>query len=378
MEANREIWSGRNVCVTGGTGFLGYQVAGLLARLGAKVRVLALPTARPHPVQIDHDGVIECVFGDVRDADTVRRALGDSEFVFHTAGLVSVWPERPEPMYRVHVEGTANVLEAAARVGARVIQTSSIVTVGASRRPDLLDEDASFELDQLRVDYVHAKRASERLALEAAANGGDVVVANPGYMVGPEDHGRSVMGRFCLRFWKGRVPITPPGGFNLVDVRDVALGLILAAERGQSGRRYILGGENLDFRAFHAVLAQVAGLKPRAAPIVPWWSLAMLSSLSEARARFTGKEPYPSFQHVLLNRYYWFYRSDRATNELGFRPRPIEISLAEAHAWHSARHGLKLGKINSWWMRPPKIMNDSLRARERERVVPQPHRASST
>ena len=134
----------------------------------------------------------------------------------------------------MHVTGTRHVLEAAG--GARVVHTSSVVAVGASRSGRIFDEEASFPLAGLRVPYVCAKRAAEELALQAAAGGTDVVVVNPGYLVGPEDHEPSAMGRFCVRAWKGRMILAAPGGYNFVDVRDVAAGHLLAAERGRSGR----------------------------------------------------------------------------------------------------------------------------------------------
>jgi dihydroflavonol-4-reductase len=190
------------------------------------------------------------------------------------------------------------------------------------------------------------------VALEAAERGKDVVVTNPGYLVGPDDHGRSVMGRFCVRFWKGRILLVPPGGFNLVDVRDVARGHLLAAEHGEAGRRYVLGGENHNFPEFLSMLAGAADMCPRVLPHVPWWTLSAVAGLSECRAKLTRREPYPSFQHVSLNRYFWFYRSDRAERELGYRYRPLRASLNDAYRWYVACGALGIRGLNRWLMRP--------------------------
>jgi dihydroflavonol-4-reductase len=271
--------------------------------------------------------------------------------IFHTAGVVAVWGTELARLPSVNVVGTQNVLDAAGRV-ARVVHTSSVMTIGATRRPEPLTEEDAFDLNALKVDYVHVKRASEHIALEAAARGQDVVVTNPGYLVGPEDYHRSVMGRFCKRFWKGRIPVAPPGGFNLSDVRDVARGHLLAAEHGQAGRRYILGGENRTFPEFMALLAEVASLSPRGLPRIPCWTLSALAALSEVRSKLTEKEPYPSFQHVRLNRFYWFYRSDRAALELGYRTRPLIETLADTYQWHTAQDVLTVEGLNRWWMRP--------------------------
>jgi dihydroflavonol-4-reductase len=179
-----------------------------------------------------------------------------------------------------------------------------------------------------------------------------VVVVNPAYLVGPEDHERSVMGRTCVRFWKGRLPLAPPGGFNLVDVRDVAAGHLLAAEHGRAGRRYLLGGEDHSFVSFLRLLADAAGLRPRWLPRLGTWGLAVLAVLAEGRARVFGKEAYPSFGHVRLNRHDWFCTSDRARVELGYEARPLRQTLADAYEWFRRQDGLALRGVQRWWMRP--------------------------
>jgi dihydroflavonol-4-reductase len=343
------FWHGRRVCVTGGAGFLGFHLVGLLRKRGARVRTFGLQARPDHPLlQI---GDVEHRFGDVLDAQAVRRALADCEVVFHTAGLVAVWGPALAKMRAVHVEGTRNVLAAAAPQ-ARVVHTSSVVAVGASRAGSPLDEDSPFNLRELRVDYVQAKREAEEAALAAAAAGQQVVVVNPGHLLGPQDHEGSVMGRFCLRVWKGRTIMAPPGALNVVDVRDVALGHLLAAERGQPGRRYILGSDNVTLAELVRRLAAVAQLQPRWLPRAPHWLMSGVAGLCEARSWWTQREPYPSFQHARLNRFQWYYRSDRARRELGYTTRPLDETLADAYRWHSQQHPWTLRALNRWWMRP--------------------------
>lgn len=349
MDGDGGFWCGKQVCVTGGTGLLGYQVVRCLLGAGAGVRVLALPLRGPHPVE--GDPRVRLIWGDVRDPFLVRHAVSGCDVVFHLAGVVAVWGPALRRMRDVHTLGTKTVLEVAP-ASARVVVTSSVVTVGAADGPELLDEDSPFTLDDLRIDYVHAKRAAEGDALGRAAEGRDDVVTNPGYLVGPEDFERSVMGRFCVRYWRGMLPVAPPGGLNLVDVRDVARGHLLAAERGRPGRRYILGGENRTFTEFMAGLAEVVGFRPRATPVLPYWGLSALAGCSEFRSRLTRRHPYPALQHARLNRYHWFYRSDRARDELGFSSRPLLESLADTFDWFSARKTLKPRGPGRWWMRP--------------------------
>lgn len=342
------FWHGKRVCVTGGSGFLGFHLVKQLRRRGARVRVLALVPRSGHPLWNLPD--VEKRFGDLLVADHVRHALAGCDVIFHTAGIVAVCGPSLERMFEVHVTGTRNVLEAAP-AGARIVHTSSIVAVGASRQKEVLDEDSPFNLAGLKVDYVQAKRAAEGVVLQAAAHGQDVIVANPGYLVGPEDHERSVMGQFCSRFWRGRILVTPPGGFNLVDVRDVAAGHLLAAEHGQPGRRYILGGENRTLAEFTHLLARTAGWQPRGLPRLPRCLMRAVAGLAHLRSWWTRREPYPSMQAARIHQHVWFCRSDRAMRELGYRSRPLEQSLAETYAWYTAQGLAGPRGFNGWWLR---------------------------
>ena len=343
------FWAGKRVCITGGTGFLGWQIARQLLDLHAEVRVLALPPDAGHPIH--REARFGTYFGDVRDPVIVQRALQGCPVVFHTAGVVGAWRKLLEVMWSVHREGTANVLKFA-DADARIVHTSSLTTIGGTRGGEILTEESPFNREGTKIAYVQAKRAAENAALQAATEGRDVVVTNPGYLVGPEDYERSIMGRFCVRFWKGRIPLAPPGGFNLVDVRDVATGHLLAAERGQRGRRYLLGGENHRFPSFEKLLAQVAHYRPRGLPRVPWILLAAMAGFAELRSRLNGKEPYPSMGHVRLNRYCWFGSSQRASDELGYTARPLLDSLRDSFAWHNGHDPIRPRGLNRWWIRP--------------------------
>jgi dihydroflavonol-4-reductase len=349
MASRNSFWTDKTVCVTGGSGFLGYHIVQQLLAAGARVRVFSLAPPAGHPLW-ERSEIIK-IFDDIRDSEAIRRGTAGCDVIFHTAGIVATWGPGLAQMHSVHVEGTRAVLEAAPRA-ARIVHTSTIRTIGASRDGTPLTEDSPFDLHDFGEEYVQTKHAAEQLALAAAGQGRDLVVTNPGFLVGPEDYGRSDLGGFCARFWKGRMPMAPSGGINLADVRDVAAGHLLAAEHGRLGRRYILGGENRSFRAFMLDLAHAAGMRPRALPRLPNWGLAALAAGSELCAWLTHKEPCPSFQHVRLSWFFWYVSSDRAAQELDYSTRPLETSLRDTYRWHCTRAEPRLRGLNRWWMRP--------------------------
>src|SRR6185312_6331666 len=191
-EPRREFWHGMPVCVLGGTGFLGSHLIERLLHHGARVRDLSLlPSDRR---AIRHPGM-EYRVGDVRNAGDVRGAVAGARVVFLAAGSVAIGRTARSAL-DAHRDGVRRVLDALP-ADTRLVLTSSVVAVGATRSHRTLDESAKFTLDRLNVGYVHAKRAAEVEALSAAASGRDVVIVNPGYLFGPGDPGPSVMGRYC-------------------------------------------------------------------------------------------------------------------------------------------------------------------------------------
>lgn len=338
MDVNRRFWADKRVCVTGGTGFLGWHLVRQLRELTPHVRIFGLaPKAKALADQLQP---LDCVFGDVRDADAVRQAIHDCDIVFHTAGNIAIWGPGLAAMHEIHLGGTKNVIQSLAP-SARLVHTSSVMAIGASGDGEVLTESSPFNLQALRMDYVHAKKNAEDAVQNAAQQGVDAVIVNPGYLIGPVDYENSVMGKFCLRFWKRKMPILPPGALNYVDVRDVARGHLLAAEHGQRGRRYILGGENRTIREFAYLLAGVRGMSMRWRWSMPVWANTLLASLGEWRGSLLNREPYPSMQFARMSRHVWHFSSARAEAELGFRSRPIADSLADAHQWFCAEGFLK-------------------------------------
>jgi dihydroflavonol-4-reductase len=326
-----EFWSRRPVAVTGGTGFLGHHVTRQLAARGAEVRAIVRAGSRKE--RLASVG-IEWREASLNDRTSLADVMAGCEIVIHIAGAVdfeSDWNR----LLEVNVRGTENLLAAASRAGVRrVVCTSSIVAVGASTQPEELDETSSWNLESLAVPYVTSKRWAEERAL--ACRELEVVVVNPTSVVGPDDFSGSEFGTLCNRFWRGRLPFHFGGGNNFVDVRDVATGHLLAAERGRTGERYILGGENRSYGDFFRALSGVAE-RPIFRLRLPS-ALGRLVAFVNARVpQRAGKHPYLTSAQARLLLLYFFARSEKARRELGYEPRPLRDSLADAHAFWMGR-----------------------------------------
>ena len=249
--------------VTGATGFLGSHVARALAAQGAQLRLLVRPTSDLRNIE---DLRAERVPGDLRDPASIEKALAGCEAVFHVAADYRLWVRDPEQMYRSNVEGTRSLLEAARKQGVRrVVYTSSVATMGFASNGQanghLADEQSPVSLADMIGHYKRSKFMAEQVAFDAARSGVDVVVVNPTTPVGERDIKPTPTGRIVLDFLKRKFPAYVETGLNLVDATECAHGHIQAFEKGKSGERYILGGENLTLKQILDRLAAITGLK---------------------------------------------------------------------------------------------------------------------
>jgi dihydroflavonol-4-reductase len=306
--------------VTGATGFLGSHLVPLLADRGDTVR--ALVREGTDATSLERIGV-EVVRGDVLDPDAVGRAADDCALVFHLAGVLT-YERRDEPRARrVNVDGVRTLL-AAADPAARVVHVSSVSTIGPPASPGgAATEDSPFAPWAERLVYHPTKRDGERLALDAAASGRDVVVANPGFLIGPGDV-HEVTTWLVRRYLRGELRVVIDGGLSFVDARDVASGLLTLAERGRAGERTILTnrGGNLSYEAFFKRIGELTGVRRRMVKVPA--SLALVS------ARIV---PWPLPPGQLdAARHWWFYDPAKAEAELAFAPRPIDETIADTAA----------------------------------------------
>jgi len=304
--------------VTGAAGFIGSHVVAALAAAGASVRAFDLraPAELPQGVEFSQ--------GDLLDGDALRRALAGCDTVFHLAALYSYSPRDSAAMERVNVEGTRVLL---AQAGARrIVHTSSCATCGpvAGRAATEEDGPAAWEL---RVAYKRTKLAGERLALEAAARGADVVIVNPTTPVGPGDRRPTPTGKMVADVAGGRArAYLARSALNIVAVEDVARGHLLACERGRAGRRYLLGGENISMKDTFAAIAVAAGRQPPRLA-VPWPAAYGAAWVASALLR----EPrLLLLDEVRVARWPMLFDDARARAELGYTSVPAASALARA------------------------------------------------
>ncbi|MBD89808.1 MAG: hypothetical protein CL940_05695 [Deltaproteobacteria bacterium] len=320
--------------VTGGTGFIGAHVVRLLVEAGVRVRVLALESDKAELL----DGLdVEIVRGDLETGQGFDELLDGADGLFHLAAIYALYLKDPDLMFRVNVEGTRKLLEAAAAHPVkRVVYTSSIAAVGSRVGRTPADESCVFDPAGIDEVYVLSKAESERVAL-AAAKDIDLVAVNPSFPVGPGDINPTPTGRLVHDVARGRLPVRISGGLNLVDVRDVAQGHLLAYERGRRGERYLLSGTNMTLDDFMERTCAVVG---RSAPRlrVPDAAVHGAAACLGAAARLTGISPMltPASARYTVGKYL-FFTNQKAREELGFTCRAPEETLRDAISWFTER-----------------------------------------
>lgn len=319
--------------VTGATGFVGAAVARVLLKAGHQVRVLA----RPQSDRRNLAGLpVEVLTGSLEDAASLAAAVAGCRYLFHVAADYRLWVPDPAAMFRANVGGTRQLMQAALAAGVeRIVYTSSVATLGIV--PDgAADEETPSRAEDMIGPYKRSKFEAEAAVRELVAEQGlPAVIVNPSTPIGPGDVKPTPTGRVIVEAARGRMPGYVDTGLNVVHVDDVALGHLLAAQHGEIGRRYILGGENLTLAE---ILAQVARLSGRRPPMlkIPYGVVLPIAAGAEAVARLTGREPFATVDGVRMSRKKMFFSSVRAVGELGYAPRPARQAIADAVAWFKA------------------------------------------
>ena len=320
--------------VTGATGFVGSHVARVLAEQGADLRLLVRSNSDPRNIE----GLnADCVVGDLREPASIEKAMAGCDTVFHVAADYRLWVRDPEQMYRANVEGTRAVLEAARKNGVRrTVYTSSVATMGFASNGHPADENSPVSLDDMIGPYKRSKFMAEKVALEAGRSGMDVVVVNPSTPVGERDIKPTPTGRIVVDFLKKKFPAYVDTGLNLVDVNECARGHIVAMEKGRTGERYILGGENLTLKQILDKLAAITGL-PSPKVRVPYVMALATGVVDEVvTGRILGREPRATIDAVRMGRKKMFVTCSKAEQELGWKTIPVDEALRRAAKWFQA------------------------------------------
>src|SRR5580700_7827060 len=320
--------------VTGATGFVGAAVArALLREPGQRVRVLA----RPQSNRRNLEGLdVEVAEGALEDAASLAAAVAGCRYLFHVAADYRLWVPDAAAMFRANVDGTRDLMLAALAAGVeRIVYTSSVATLGLVSGGVADEATPSGDADMVGP-YKRSKFIAERVVRELVAERGlPAVIVNPSTPVGPGDVRPTPTGRIIIEAAKGRMPGYVDTGLNLVHVDDVAVGQLLAAEHGEIGERYILGGENLSLAEILAIVAGEVGRRPPVLKI-PYAVVLPIAAGAEMMARITGREPFTTLDGVRMSRKKMYFSSAKAIGELGYTSRPAREGIADAVAWFKA------------------------------------------
>jgi dihydroflavonol-4-reductase len=322
------------VFLTGATGFVGHHVARALAAGGAKLRLLVRKTSNLANLE-SIDGETEV--GDLSNPASYASALKGCDAVVHVAADYRLWIRDPAAMYQANVDGTRDLLKLARDANVkRFVYTSSVATMHFRRDGTVINEDTPVSLRDMVGHYKRSKFLAEQQAIAAAEDGQRVIILNPTTPIGPNDSKPTPTGQIFVDFLNGRFPAYMDTGMNLVDVAEVARAHVSALTKGQSGHRYILGGENLTLKQILDKMAAITGL-PSPTVEIPFAVAATYAFFEEwITGRIRKREPRATLEEVRMGRKKMYASSAHAQQELGFRILPVNPAMRAAIEWFRA------------------------------------------
>ena len=317
--------------VTGANGFVGSALARVLLAQGHQLRALVRPGSdRRNLENLD----LELSEGDLTDPASLKHAVKGCSQLFHVAADYRLWIPDPASMYRTNVDGTRNLLRAAADAGVdRMVYTSSVATLGLNRDRSPADEATPTSLKDMVGHYKRSKFLAEQAVQELVREQQlPIIIVNPSTPIGPRDIKPTPTGQIIVDALSGKIPAYVDTGLNIAHVDDVATGHLLAFERGEPGKRYILGGENLSLQAILGIICEYAGLRPPRLRL-PHNAIYPFAWLAEQWARVSGKTPFATVDGVTMSKKFMYFSSARAQQALGYAPRPARHALEDASDW---------------------------------------------
>lgn len=325
--------------VTGATGFVGSAVVKQLLAAGETVRVLARPNSDRRNLE---NLPIEIFEGDLGQKRRLEKALHGCQALFHVAADYRLWTSRPQELYDANVQGSENILHAAAEAGVkRIVYTSSVATLGLNTDSTPADEETPSSLQSMIGHYKRSKFLAEQAVKDLVRNLGlNLVIVNPSTPVGPRDIKPTPTGRVIVMAAAGGLPAYVDTGLNIAHVDDVATGHLLAFEQGETGKRYILGGEDLTLREILGIIARLTDRSPPRIRL-PSHAVLPIAYFAQGWARLTGgKEPMTTVDGVRMARKHMFFSSAKAIDALGYKSRPAEDAFHDAITWFRTHHYL--------------------------------------
>lgn len=322
------------VFLTGATGFVGSAVARLLTSKGFEVLALSKKNNDRKNIQGLPVSVIE---GDLKNPDTYKDALKGCDCLFHVAADYRIWVPNPKEMHEVNVLGTKNLMLNALGAGIKkIVYTSSVATLGINKDGTSSDEKTPVSFSDMVGVYKQSKYLAEAEVTRLIQHYGlPAVIVNPSTPIGPNDIRPTPTGKIIVDAVNGKIPAFVDTGLNIAHVDDVAMGHLLALEKGKIGERYILGGTNLALSDILTIIANIAGKKPPTTKL-PHKLLYPVAIVMEQIARVTGKTPMLSRDALRMSQKKMYFSSAKAEKELGYKSRPAKDAIADAIAWFKA------------------------------------------
>ena len=317
------------VFVTGSTGFVGANLVRLLLQQGYKVRVLVRPSSRLSNIESLN---LEVVIGDLNDPN-LSQSMRGCQALFHVAAHYSLWQCDKKLLHRNNVLGTRNILACAFEAGIeRTVYTSSVAAIGVGRNGIPVNETHQSPVEKLVGNYKKSKYYAEQEAIKAIKLGQNIVIVNPSTPIGGWDIKPTPTGEIILRFLKRQMPFYVNTGLNLIDVKDVAWGHLLALEKGRTGDRYILGNQNLSLKEILDKLSAITGL---AAPhyTIPYFIPYAVAWIEEKILAPLGRKPTIAIDGVKMARQKMYYDATKAIRDLGLPQSSVDRALEKSVSW---------------------------------------------
>jgi len=318
--------------VTGATGFLGSAVMLCLLKAGHEVRLLV----RSNSDRRNIDNLpVEIAEGDLRDHHSLEKAVDGCDYLFHVAADYRLWVPDPQTMYDINVQGTKALIIAAANAGLkRIVYTSSVAALGLTSDGTPADEETPVTLEQINGHYKRSKYIAEQTVRELTHQHQlPLVIVNPSTPIGPRDIRPTPTGRIVLDTLHDKMPAYVNTGLNIAHVDDIAHGHLLACEKGKTGERYILGGDNMTLLEVLDTLDDIIGQRKKRINL-PTNLMLPVAWIMEKIAAITHKEPRATLDSIRMAKKLMFFSSEKAIHELGYQYRPARLALEDAVRWY--------------------------------------------